>query len=176
VGNFRRRTGLQQAPNASVPGCTPASGRPGRWSLPRSGACTSSKPGAPTTVSAQLRQACATPTAKHATPGRFRPRGEEITPFLPPARKGPQAPSARSARGRLSHLIKQKTYKRVLWTCPPRWAAHEGGESPSFSSSFPWEQHATSAVVRWRSLSTTLFPSPQAYPAKFGMTHVFRKC
>jgi hypothetical protein len=34
----------------------------------------------------------------------------------------------------------------------PRRAANEGGESPSFS--------------------TTLFPSPQTSPSKFGMTHV----
>jgi hypothetical protein len=58
-------------------------------------------------VSAQLREACATPTAKHATPGHLRPRGQQVNPS--PTGKRPQAPSARSAQGRLSHFIKQKT-------------------------------------------------------------------
>jgi hypothetical protein len=35
------------------------------------------------------------------------------------------------------------------------------------------KRNATSSVVRLRSFSTTLFPSPQAYPSKFGMSHGF---
>ena len=37
---------------------------------------------------------------------------------------------------------------------------------------FPVKKEHTSTVVRACSFSTTLFPSPQAYLSKFGMTHV----
>src|SRR6266702_7737785 len=67
-------------------------------------------------VSAQLRLAGVKTTAKHATPGRLRPRRQQVNPF--PRSRGTTAPSARSAQGRLSHFIKQKTYKRFLCTCP----------------------------------------------------------
>ena len=87
-------------------------------------------------VSAQLRQACATTTAKHATPGHLRPRGQQVTPF--PHWKGTAGAVGEECPGEAISFYQAKDVKTVSLYMSPSRAANEGGESPSFSSSFPW--------------------------------------
>jgi hypothetical protein len=121
-------------------------------------------------VSAQLREACATTTAKHATPGHLRPRGQQVNPF--PCWKGAAGTVGEERPGEAVSFYQAKDVKTVFCTCPPDGQRTRVGKALPFLRLSLGKRNATSSVVRLRSFATTLFPSPQAYPSKFGMTHV----
>jgi hypothetical protein len=85
--------------------------------------------------SAQLREACATTTAKHATPGRLRPCRQQVNPF--PRPKGTARTVGEERPGGGCLILSSKRRKNGFFVHVTETGGERGRSKPCFSSTFP---------------------------------------